>query len=151
MQLYLAQQLAKNLMLKHNLTSWTFVFDNSVRRFGQCCYTARTIKLSKHLTALNDEATVKDTILHEIAHALTPGAHHGWAWKRKCIEIGAKPERCYTSENTVTPKLRYVAECQGCGKEIERQKKPNTGSNWSCKCQSGIPWSLRKLLTFKQR
>jgi len=27
-------------------------------------------------------------ILHEIAHALTPGAKHGYTWKLKCIEIG---------------------------------------------------------------
>ena len=38
---------------------------------------------------------VRDTILHEIAHALVgPGHGHDAVWKRKCREVGARPERC---------------------------------------------------------
>ena len=41
---------------------------------------------SEHKIVINridghDEHTVRDTLAHELAHALAPGAHHGVAWK----------------------------------------------------------------------
>jgi hypothetical protein len=66
---------------------------------------------------------VTDTILHEIAHALTLGDGHGYAWKRKCIEIGAKPERCYTNKDTVFT-MRYQAICGGCNAVYQKTDKP---------------------------
>ena len=50
------------------------------KRFGQCDRTTKTISLSKELTRINDISKVKDTILHEIAHALTKGGHNR-EWK----------------------------------------------------------------------
>ena len=51
------------------------------------------------LANLNTIEESKDVVLHEIAHALTgPGHGHDWAWKQKCVLVGARPERCYTSE-----------------------------------------------------
>jgi predicted SprT family Zn-dependent metalloprotease len=41
-----------------------------------------TIGLSRLLVEVNDVIQVTDTILHEIAHALTLGDGHGYAWKR---------------------------------------------------------------------
>jgi hypothetical protein len=85
------------------------------KRFGVCKYRrlnsgyapTGTIGLSRLLVEVNDVIST-DTILHEIAHALTLGDGHGYAWKRKCIEI-AKPERCYTNKDTVSPTMRYQA------------------------------------------
>ena len=48
---------------------WTFLFDRAIRRFGNCNYTKRQISLSAKLTLLNDEPVVRETLLHEIAHA----------------------------------------------------------------------------------
>ena len=42
----------------------------------------------------SDEATIRDTILHEIAHALTPGQHHNDVWRRKATAIGCTGQRC---------------------------------------------------------
>ena len=75
-------------MARHGLGDWTFQFDRAKRRFGACNYTTRTISLSRTLTRLNDDAAVRETLLHEIAHALTPGAGHGPAWQVKCLEFG---------------------------------------------------------------
>jgi hypothetical protein len=89
-------------MLKHGLEEWSFAWDNSKSvlvyvniRLNSGYAPTGTIGLSR-LLVVNDVIQVTDTILHEIAHALTLGDGHGYAWKRKCIEIGAKPERCYT-------------------------------------------------------
>ena len=79
---------------------WSFVWDTrAVRRYGQCRYRQREIGVTKVLANLNTIEESKDVVLHEIAHALTgPGHGHDWAWKQKCVLVGARPERCYTSE-----------------------------------------------------
>ncbi len=148
MDLKTTQELAIQLMTLHGLTQkgWIFEFDNSKVRFGVCRYRRKLISLSKTLVELNDEYEVKDTILHEIAHALTPGAHHGWAWQQKCIEIGARPNRCYTSVEVNTPSLRYQFKCV-CGTLHQRAKKPSDRKS-ACKCQSNIPWSKKVLIEY---
>ena len=35
-----------------------------------------------------------DTLLHELAHARTPGAHHGPVWKNAAVEMGCTGKRC---------------------------------------------------------
>lgn len=153
MNLSAAQTLAMKLMHEHNLfqQGWHFKFDRSVRRFGVCNYSRKVISLSQHLTSLNDVEKVKDTILHEIAHAIAGHkAGHGYAWQQVCIRIGAKPERCYSNEDTVTPSLAYKAVCGGCGKVHERARTPRTGRRISCRCQTG-DWNKRILLEYKRQ
>ncbi len=78
-----ARTLAHTLLNKHELHDWTFAFNRRKRAFGLCDFRKRTIYLSAVLTELNDEAEVRDTLLHEIAHALaTPKARHGPVWQR---------------------------------------------------------------------
>ncbi len=89
-----ARALAEAWIEQHGLHGWRFTFDRAVRRFGQCDYLRRTISLSAALTELNDEHRVENTILHEIAHALTPGANHGPEWKRVAASIGCDAQRC---------------------------------------------------------
>ena len=72
-----AQQLAHDLMRLHNLPpEWSFKLDRSKVCFGKCYYSKKQISLSRYLVELNDEEEVRDTILHEIAHALAPRAEH---------------------------------------------------------------------------
>ena len=82
MNLYEAAHLAKELMTRHGLAGWSFEFDHARRRFGRCDYTHRRITLSKPLTFLNPIEEVRDTLLHEIAHALAgERAGHGAKWR----------------------------------------------------------------------
>lgn len=117
MELKEAKTMAIELMQKFNLINqgWYFEFDSAKRRFGRCSYRMKCISLSKYLVLINDEARVEDTILHEIAHALTPGHGHDKVWRAKAIEIGCDGKRCYTRENTVLPESRYIAVCNSCG------------------------------------
>jgi predicted SprT family Zn-dependent metalloprotease len=149
-----AQTLAVNLMRQHGLTQlgWTFEYDRAVRRFGVCKYRPKVIGLSEHLVRLNGLTEVKDVILHEIAHALVGQGHgHNNVWKRKCIEIGAKPERCYDGDDVETPQLRYVAICGGCGKEHDRSKKLKDGVRSACHCQKHLPWDRKHILNYQDR
>jgi predicted SprT family Zn-dependent metalloprotease len=123
-----ARKLALELMAEHGLTQtgrapefgvrvWRFTFDNAVRRFGVCRYHKGTISLSRVLVKLNPDAEVRNTILHEIAHALAGHANgHNHVWKRIAERIGARPERCYSRRQVTTPDPKFVGHCrtQGC-------------------------------------
>ncbi len=114
MNLYAARNLAVDLMKQHGLRDWSFRFDHARRRFGSCRPSSRAITLSRPLTFLNDDAQVRDTILHEIAHALAPDDGHGELWKRMCRRIGADPKRCYSDELVISPPRRTAPYEIGC-------------------------------------
>lgn len=132
-----AATLARKLMNEHELRDWTFEYDNAKRRFGICKHGRRTISLSRYLVRLNDEDKVRDTILHEIAHALCgPRIGHGRAWRVKCMEIGAKPERCYdaTNDDVEQPPHRYEGRCPICGHTYHRLRlRERTKNEAACK------------------
>lgn len=94
MELKKAEALAKELMALHDVT-YRFAFNNRKAGAGLCSHSKATIFLSRPLTSFAIESEVRDTILHEIAHALTRGHGHDQVWKKKAIEIGCNGLRCY--------------------------------------------------------
>lgn len=153
MQLTEANKLAIQLMDQHGLLDkgWSFEFDNARRRFGVCRHRTKRIGLSKHLVSLNGEARVKNTILHEIAHALVGHGHgHDHVWRRKAIEIGCDGNRCYSSNVVETPESRYIATCNGCGRVHKRHKMTRTlkYGDTSCSPCSGGSYNSQYRLTW---
>ena len=137
MDLSEAKELAVSLMCKHALVSkgWSFQFDESVRRFGLCSYRTKTISLSRTLVELNPIEQVRDTILHEVAHALAgPTAKHGRVWQLMAQSIGAKPERCYSSDEVQTPTAPWQAVCQFCHRVIKRHRMSKRLALAWCSC-----------------
>jgi SprT protein len=124
MNLYDAQNLAEQLMrLYHVPAAWSFRFDHSKVRFGKCNYGRKQISLSRHLVELNSEAEVRETILHEIAHALAPrGAGHGPKWQRVAQSIGCTAKRCY-GEEVARPKPRFKGTCPACRQVVFRHRR----------------------------
>jgi len=111
-----ARELAVGLMTEHGLHDWNFKFDKAVRRFGCCSHKRKMIQLSLKLTQLNKIEHVKDTILHEIAHALVDRHHgHDNVWRTKALSIGCNGERCYKSKDVVLPPKKYTGTCKKCG------------------------------------
>ena len=150
MDIFEAKRQAIYHMTKHNLiqTGWKFQLDTAKRRFGYCSYTRKIISLSQPLTTVNNEVEVLDTILHEIAHALTPKAHHGPIWMAKCIELGCRPVRCYTTVNVIAVASRYKAKCGACGSLFERLKQVKRFRRVACRCQNKLPWNEKVLLIY---
>jgi hypothetical protein len=90
-----ARELALSLMREHGLREWTFAFDNAKTRAGVCRSSPRQIGLSRPLTLLHSPAEVRNTILHEIAHALVGPRHgHDPAWRATAETIGCTATRC---------------------------------------------------------
>lgn len=122
MELASVQALARSLMAEHMTEpGWSFRFDNGQRRFGACHYHSRVISLSKSLTLLNKESLVRDTLLHEIAHALAGfEAAHGPKWKEVASKIGATPKACYDPESVVAMEGKFKYQCPKCFHVISR-------------------------------
>lgn len=127
-----ADQLARQLLQEHALHDWGFFWNRRKRALGLCRYERKRIELSLPFVLHNDEAAVRDTILHEIAHALAgPRAGHGSKWRKICVNIGAKPERC--DHVAIMPRGRWIGTCPSCGKEYSRHRRPLKNRLYCCR------------------
>ena len=115
---------ANALLREHGLAQqgWTFEFDNAVNRGGQCRYSSKTISMSRKLVPLWEEDQVRQTLLHEIAHALTKGHHHDAVWMAKAVSIGFT--RGTRTHSNATPPKKWLVLCGDCGEigKVHRRK-----------------------------
>jgi len=140
-----AVALGEALLSEFGLNGWVIALDKrATRRFGQCRRRQHTIGLTEALVKLNTRAEVEDVIRHEIAHALVGDGHgHDRVWKLKCIEVGARPERCY-DESVVTPPRRYTLTCPDCDWTCERDRR--TRGNYKHHPRHGVLiWSDNRI------
>ena len=115
--------MAQQLMDEHGLTGWRVQLDNAKRRAGVCRFTDRVIGLSAPLTELHTEAEVRDTVLHEIAHALVGPAHgHDRAWRATAMRIGCSGTRC-TDPGSARVEGAWVGVCPA-GHVKDRHRRP---------------------------
>lgn len=90
---------ARTLMNSHGLQDWILRLDESYRFLGKCNFRDQVILLSRGHVLDGKDEDIKDTILHEIAHALAgPKAKHGPKWKEIARRIGATPKACFKPE-----------------------------------------------------
>jgi predicted SprT family Zn-dependent metalloprotease len=124
--------LAYALLARYGLHDWSFALNRRKSQMGLCLFDEKAIALSVHFIELNDDDAIRDTLLHEIAHALTgPGHGHDTIWKRTCVEVGAKPERlCY---DVNMPQGRWQATCGSCGMLHHRHRRPKHRIGWHCR------------------
>ncbi|MDM8083739.1 SprT-like domain-containing protein [Cellulomonas cellasea] len=118
-----AQRMARGLMAEHGLKRWTLVLDRAKTRAGVCRAGRREIGLSRELTALHSVEQVRDTVLHEIAHALVgPGHGHDAVWRATAVRIGGSGERCVPSD---APKVEgpWVGVCPA-GHRMSVHRRP---------------------------
>ena len=139
----MAIDLATELMQAHGLVGWRIKLDHARRRAGQCDYTHKTISLSRLYIRHADTDHIRDTILHEIAHALV-GPHHGHdaVWRQKAREIGCSATRCH---NLSFARARWVMTCpKGCF-SVERHRKK---SGLVCaSCKSAVEFHATETMT----
>ncbi|PFG39656.1 SprT-like family protein [Georgenia soli] len=123
MELRAVRALGVELLALHGLTSWRFAFDNAKRRAGACKFDTRTISVSRHLMALYSEEHVRDTILHEIAHALVGPKHgHDRVWRAKALAIGCSGSRLVDADAPRAP-APWRGTCPH-GHTYDRHRRP---------------------------
>jgi SprT protein len=147
--MYLAWRMATDLMDEYSLRpnqpgGWKFFFDHAPLRAGRCNRFEKLITLSGPVIMYWPMDEIRDTILHEIAHALTLDAH-GPAWKAMCRRIGARPEVYYPEE--LRPPSKFVGTCPN-GHTVFRQQQPRSVQQSCASCSP--EWDKRYPITWKK-
>ncbi|ABL83305.1 MULTISPECIES: SprT family zinc-dependent metalloprotease [unclassified Nocardioides] len=147
MDLEAARRLGRELLDQHGLTTWTLVLDRAKQRAGVCRHARREIGLSAPLTTLHPEPEVRDTILHEIAHALVgPRRGHDEVWRAAALRIGCSGQRC-TDPQLPGVAGDWVGTCPA-GHRITRHRRPSRPGSCAT-CSPGF--SADHLLTWTYR
>jgi SprT protein len=140
-----AEVLAKELMSLY-VPKYRFRWMNEKTVNGRCFWDNNIIELSRPLTQLRTKAAVENTIMHEIAHALTPGDYHGAKWQNQMRKFGLKPERCSSDDVDRSSISNWEAVCKGCGKKFHMIRKPRLDK--SCSACGGRKFNRKYLLMF---
>lgn len=129
---------AEALIRQHGLDGWSFQFDSAQKRAGACAFNTKVISLSRFYCIQTGDAQVRDTILHEIAHALAGPKHkHDATWKRIARSIGCTADRCHSVEFAPA---KYIASCSRCGWDQKRNRRLRGGVCRTC----GQPVTYRR-------
>jgi len=132
--------LVVDLLNKHGLREkgWTFAVSRGKNVLGSCKYKTKTIKISKYLIQLGTDEEVRETVMHEIGHALAGGkAGHGWLWREKCREVGLMNPQQYKADISynVPHKVELVCKQHGViDKRHRRLKKGMLERMWCRNC-----------------
>ncbi len=126
---------------------WSFAFDTAKRRAGACDYTRRRITVSRYLAAMWDEEDVRQTLLHEIAHALAGHkAAHGPRWRAVAQGIGYTGDRLHHGP-IAEERAAWVGTCSG-GHVHYRFRRPQSALSCGL-CARGF--SRAALITWQRR
>jgi len=88
---------------------WILTFNNRKRSFGVCDYTNREIQISKFLLPDMTEDNVRETLMHEIAHAYRPRCGHNSKWRAFYVGIGGNGNRLSPANEAQIQKLKSTA------------------------------------------
>ncbi len=137
---------ARRLLRKHGLSDWSVALDDASSRAGACNYKSKQILLARLFLRKASESAIRDTILHEIAHALAGMAHHHDAvWRRIARGIGCSAARCHDIDFSPP---RWIMQCpNGCF--VYARKRRNSGMICK-KCKQPprfISWTKERALT----
>lgn len=83
-------QLARQLLAEHGLADWNVELIDSRRYHGRCWKGRKLIQLCRSDVFNRKADFVRDTILHEIAHALCPKFGHCKEWRDIAYRIGVR-------------------------------------------------------------
>lgn len=147
--------LATELKNQHSeLLHWTVTLNGRKRSFGICNHNIRQIQLSQLLIPAMTDNAIKDTIIHEIAHALTKGHGHDYVWQRKCVQLGGNGQRLGGNDKFIggsdgradfhKTQAKYTLTCPVCGCESYKNRKPTR--NYGCGKHGGGYKEMYKLV-----
>ncbi len=127
-----AQKVWKEKKSRYNLGGWQLKA-TFMDKIGSCDYNTQTIHLSTvFMRGANcNYKKVKKSLLHEIAHALTPGHGHDQVWKRVCQKIGGDDRLAASMD---LPGMNWAMYCRKCGWRQESATKPNVNGKICMDC-----------------
>ena len=101
--------LANKLLKQHNLKGWKIEFFKSIGKL-KCCYgQCNCLKKIIQISTANTKETIKDTILHEIAHALVGRSeNHNLVWQLEALKLGADAN--YTRNYVLTEMSKIASK-----------------------------------------
>lgn len=113
---------------------WEFAWSRGKKVLGHCNHSRKEVRLSTFAHTHLDEKDIYDTLVHEVAHALTPGAKHGPRWQAMMVRLGQKPDATYRlsdkSEefrNATEKQYKWVIECPKCNIVVAKyMRKPSS-------------------------
>ena len=110
----------------HGLAEWKLRVGRATRQLGSCVYRSKTIVLSRHLIDNNAWPEIRETVLHEIAHALVGPRHgHDRVWKQKARQLGANPRASAPRGAVRMPEPKWEIWCPTCRKAVgKRYRRP---------------------------
>lgn len=105
---------ARQLMEQHGLIAkgWKFKLGNAVHALGSVDG-SKVLRLSRHLVLNSGKRKIRNTLLHEIAHALVGWRQHRHdkVWRAKAISIGCDGE---VHGDMDVPPPTWIGECPKC-------------------------------------
>ena len=138
------KKLFDELKEEYNLNDWKLKFSRAYTTFGQCDYNSKRIIVSEKAIEQTTYKDVKQTLIHEFAHAIVgPSHNHNEVWRKQCIAMGGKGERC--ASVSLDKPYKYIVGCyDGCWKKrYMNRPKYNVARRICGKCKGKL--FLRKL------
>lgn len=125
--LAVAQTIARNLVQHHLGFSWTVEFKKVTGTAGKCVYGTKTLIFSKAWTLELGREEFRQTVLHEIGHAIAGYGHaHDAVWADAVRSIGGTPNKhvdVSKHEYDSAKIFKWTITCP-CGKvKMHRSKK----------------------------
>jgi predicted SprT family Zn-dependent metalloprotease len=125
------------------LEGWILKKDHAKKRLGQTNFTRKHISISTYFLRgpSCDHKAIRNTVLHEIAHALVGFSHHhDKVWKEKALSIGCDTKICQAMD---VPPPTYLMYCpKRCFKKGYYRKVSIEGKICS-KCNQNV--KIKKL------
>lgn len=101
------------------------------------------IEISHPIAMLNPIPLTRETVLHEIAHAidvLKRGyTNHDNHWRAIALSIGSNGERTTGGKEVKIPQAKYTLTCPNCGRTKEAHRLTKRLKNIACgRCCNGV-------------
>ena len=132
-----AQNLWKSKQKEFKLECWMLHQSPMDNKIGVCDYNHKMIFLSSVFLKGSscNYARVKKALMHEIAHAITPGHAHDHVWKEACARIGGDTRLSATMSQ---PGMNWAMYCSTCKWRNEYLHKPNIAGKVCIECHNYI-------------
>lgn len=125
------------------INGWSISMDNKKTSLGTTDYNKKRVTISKHfLRGITcNEKKMRNTILHEIAHVLTPGHQHGKKWKSVALKIGCDGKICGEMD---LPDPKYIVTCKNKCFTNSYYRKPKVENKICPKCRNNAILKIMK-------